>query len=557
MPTIPGGAFNDFIFGTSAADFIMAGDGHDTVFGGSGDDIIGGGSGDDLLIGGTSHDRIDGGVGDDLVIGGTGNDLLFGAVGDDTLLGGAGVDTVSYVHAAGGVTVNLATGVANGEGADQLSGIEAIVGTNFADTLIGDAAANRLVGGVGEDSISGGDGKDSLAGGLGDDTLSGGSGVDAVSYTSSESGVTVDLSAGTASGEGNDQLNDFEEVFGSRFDDLIKGDGRDNWFHGGLGDDTLLGGAGVDTVSYVHAAGGVTVNLATGVANGEGADQLSGIEAIVGTNFADTLIGDAAANRLVGGVGEDSISGGDGKDSLAGGLGDDTLSGGSGVDAVSYTSSESGVTVDLSAGTASGEGNDQLNDFEEVFGSRFDDLIKGDGRDNWFHGGLGDDTLLGGVGVDTVSYVHAAGGVTVNLATGVANGEGADQLNGIEVVVGSSFDDQLTGDAANNRLVGNRGDDYLQGGAGNDRLEGGAGADHFVCTTAGGDGSGFDVIRDFQIGVDRLRLVDFGFDDIDDVLAASHQVGSNTVIDLTPEASVTILGFSVFQLDGSIELFFG
>ena len=33
MATIPGGAFNDFIFGTSAADFIDAGAGNDNVVG--------------------------------------------------------------------------------------------------------------------------------------------------------------------------------------------------------------------------------------------------------------------------------------------------------------------------------------------------------------------------------------------------------------------------------------------------------------------------------------------------------------------------------------------
>ena len=43
MATIPGGAFNDFIFGTSSADFIMAGAGNDSAFGASGDDIIDGG----------------------------------------------------------------------------------------------------------------------------------------------------------------------------------------------------------------------------------------------------------------------------------------------------------------------------------------------------------------------------------------------------------------------------------------------------------------------------------------------------------------------------------
>ena len=52
MATIPGGAFSDFLFGTSLSDFIAAGAGHDTVMSGSGDDIVHGEAGDDLLNGG-------------------------------------------------------------------------------------------------------------------------------------------------------------------------------------------------------------------------------------------------------------------------------------------------------------------------------------------------------------------------------------------------------------------------------------------------------------------------------------------------------------------------
>jgi Ca2+-binding RTX toxin-like protein len=51
--------------------------------------------------------------GNDTITGGAGNDTLIGGTGNDTLNGGGGTNTVSYADSTNGVTVNLATGVAN------------------------------------------------------------------------------------------------------------------------------------------------------------------------------------------------------------------------------------------------------------------------------------------------------------------------------------------------------------------------------------------------------------------------------------------------------------
>ena len=56
---------------------------------------------------------LNGKAGNDKVTGGAGNDTLVGGTGNDTLDGGGGINTVSYADAQNGVTVNLATGVAN------------------------------------------------------------------------------------------------------------------------------------------------------------------------------------------------------------------------------------------------------------------------------------------------------------------------------------------------------------------------------------------------------------------------------------------------------------
>ena len=68
--------------------------------------------------------------------------------------------------------------------------------------------------------------------------------------------------------------------------------------------------------------------------------------------------------------------------------------------------------------------------------------------------------------------------VTVNLATGVGTGGDAagDVFLSIEGLIGSTFDDILTGDI-NDTLVGGGGNDTLVGGSGADSLDGGAGID--------------------------------------------------------------------------------
>jgi Ca2+-binding RTX toxin-like protein len=58
-------------------------------------------------------------------------------------------------------------------------------------------------------------------------------------------------------------------------------------------------------------------------------------------------------------------------------------------------------------------------------------------------------------------------------------GAGNDTLTGIENLVGSGFDDILTGDAGANVLSAGAGADSLDGGAGADTLNGGAGADTY------------------------------------------------------------------------------
>ena len=487
--------------------------GNDIYTGTEGDDIADALAGNDVLSGLGGDDVLAGGAGDDLLDGGAGDDTLHGGTGDDSLIGGEGLDIADYSGAGSAVSVDLSAGTANGgDGADMLSGIENVVGSDHDDTLSGDDADNVLSGGVGDDT---------LTGGLGDDTLAGGAGSDTADYSQAGAGVSVDLAAGSASGgAGNDTLSGIEDVTGSDYSDVLAGDAADNvlaggsgddsldggagddTLNGGLGDDTLDGGAGIDLVDYTDAGSAVSVNLQAGTATGgEGSDAISNIENVAGSAYDDTLIGDGADNVLSGGAGDDTIGGG---------AGDDTLSGGTGVDTADYSAANSAVNVNLETGAASGgDGNDTLIGFENMIGSMHDDTLTGDIGDNVLTGGAGDDVLIGGAGDDTLEggagsdtadYSAANGAVSVDLTSGVALGDGNDSLSGIENVVGSANDDTLTGDANDNLLAGGGGNDALAGGAGSDTLTGGAGDD----TLHGGAGD------DTLVGGAGIDTADYG-----------------------------------------------
>jgi Ca2+-binding RTX toxin-like protein len=236
---------------------------------------------------------------------------------------------------------------------------------------------------------------------------------------------------------------------------------------------------------------------------------------LVGTPYADilsgglgndTLFGFEENDTLYGNAGNDVLSGGLGDDNLDGAVGADDLDGGSGVDRALYDQSSTAVTVDLAAGTGSGgdANGDSLASIENVTGSRYDDTLVGNAQDNilagrkgadalsdgvgndLFNGGVGGDTLDGGDGMDAATYRYSNTAVTVNLSTGLGSGGQAegDTLINIEAIIGSKFDDTLTGDALSNTLEGRAGADSLSGGAGDDLLNGGGAGDMLD----GGDG---------------------------------------------------------------------
>jgi VCBS repeat-containing protein len=492
---------------------------NDTIIGNGEANVLSGLDGDDSLVGGGGNDTLIGGAGNDTLLGGFGNDTLVGGVGADSLDGGYGFDTADYGASDEGVDVNLARLVQSGGHAagDSLAGIEGVMGSRFDDILVGNEGANRL---------DGGDGNDTLVGGAGADTLIGGGGIDTVDYSSSPgggrwdaiSGVDVNLSRTTQRGghaEG-DWLSGIENVIGSRYNDSLTGDSGANRLDGGDGNDTLNGGDGSDTLL-----------------GGAGRDSL------IGGRGEDILDGGNGDDSLDGGEGNDTLLGGAGNDILVGGAGADSLDGGDGVDTADYRASNAAVDVNLTRELQSGghAAGDRLTSIENVVGSRFNDILTGDSGPNSLDGGEGDDTLVGGEGddtlmggdgsdrliggigadsldggsgIDTADYRASDAAVDVDLTRTVQRGGHAegDRLVRIENLIGSEFDDILTGDSGANRIDGGDGEDTLSGGGGNDTLAGEGGADIMD------GGNGIDTAdysaSDAAVDVDLTRAVQIG-----------------------------------------------
>jgi Ca2+-binding RTX toxin-like protein len=361
---------------------------------------------------------------------------------------------------------------------------------------------------------------------------------------------------------------DYENVVGSRSDDVIYGNLFDNVIGGGNGNDTLFGDDGADTFDWdptlrsgsdimyggagndvyvVNDAGDVIIEYAN-----EGVDTIwadlsfslastGNIEKIFlidSGNFSAT--GNALANYISGNSGNNTLDGGAGDDTLIGGAGDDIyivdgttdtiieLSGG-GTDTV-----QSSITFSLAALahvehlTLTGTGKTNAT------GNSGNNILTGNSGNNTLDGEAGIDMLIGGAGNDTLygnsgdTLIGGAGDDTYYVSSSVTMNERFNQ--GIDTII-SSVNTTLafltnhenltligsnnlwgTGNALNNILTGNSGNNTLDGGAGNDTISGGLGND----TLDGGFGNNTAIYSGIQnqyavthnFGVDTYEIVD-------------------------------------------------
>ncbi|MDD3312201.1 calcium-binding protein, partial [Pseudodesulfovibrio sp.] len=408
------------------------------IIGAEADDALVGGAGDDNLVGGDGADSLDGGDGADSLDGGAGQDCLIGGAGSDSLAGGDNdeerreLDLASYETADQAINANLTTGIVTcGSDTDTLTGIEAVRGTAHDDTYTGDDGwANVFFDGGGSDSINGGSVHDSDAG----------TGFDIVSYEYATGGISASMTGanGTvdASGE-TDTLTNIDMVWGSHFDDTFSGDGGDQEFMPGEGDDIVDGGSDPlnggdwDKVTYWALNNGVTFTWDAGDSRWivEGGDAM----------WSDTLTN---VEELEGTAGDDTFTGGGGNDYFGGWDGANTFDGGAGVDTVTYEEDPDAIQVWLGDGyVVNGWGEtDSVNNVEVIVGSDYGDTLHGNYDNNTFYGGdggdsfgniVGADSLYGEDGDDTFTIGGQVGDGTV-----IDGGDGSDtvEINGSDTL---------------------------------------------------------------------------------------------------------------------------
>lgn len=401
-----------------------------------------GGAGNDRIVGNQANNRLEGGAGDDLLAGGAGSDLLIGGAGND-------VADFSDAKSAISITFNNNTAdiiVANGDDRDVLRQVEGAIGTAFNDTLIGDRSDNFLSGGSG--------GRDYLNGGAGNDTLVGGG--DTLVYADRPDLIeTTPWNNQSAAG-------------------AVNLDGSFDLVHANLvAQSTVIPHA---TVRATGPGGGADYYSFTAVAGSKLILDLDNVP----PDWTGIELLDAQGNVLAGNYGVDKTDAGsrsagapwlealiptDGVFYVrVGGIYRNYLVNGKEVDEVGGFPMDLPYILNVSLENAAVESTVTAAGSARLYGGDGDDLMVA---------ATGDDLISGGAGNDTLSYAKARAGVTVDLTVTKAQntvGSGSDTINGVENLIGSHFNDTLTGTAGDNVIAGGGGHDILNGGAGRDTI---------------------------------------------------------------------------------------
>ncbi|HYD24552.1 MAG TPA: calcium-binding protein [Croceibacterium sp.] len=554
---VPG---NDGSFqGTYSNDVVLAGDGDDWLFSAEGTDTLDGGEGTDtayfdfrreasgiivdfsaaspivrlgqaVTLAGIEKFEVDGSDFDDTITLGAGDDMAWASGGHDVIDGGDGHDIVmlddgynafQFTLEGDGSLRITSTGL-GGRSSDWslvLRNVEGVVLSGPRSVFDIAALVSPVYGSSGGADLSvGPDDKVIIAGsgddridtwGGGDAWIDGGDGDDLayIDFAESAEGVFFQFD-----GSGQDQFIDQlgvtlvnverAEIYGSDFDDRLRGGQNDDVVWGGAGNDRLFGAEGRDIVQ-----GGTGNDILTGHAGND-------IFQFDFTDSGDDVIADFIHGQdriYLNGVtiGEWAPIDGDGDGA---------------VDSLGTTYS----TETAALGTITVGGLDAPQVVTMHIGHGGDDILMGtDGNDYlWGNSGsdrivastLGDDYIDGGPGFDWLIFnlENATEGLVFNLATdqsAVIRG-GVKQIHNMEAVMtsGSQFADVITGGDNFDSLFGGRGDDVLNGGGGDDQLSGDFGND----TLTGGAGrdtftinfyeTGDKTITDFESGVDILQI---------------------------------------------------
>lgn len=388
--------------------------------------------------------------------GGNGDDMFIGNSANNALAGGVGFDTVSYAHISTGVTVNLQTGVATGNGTDTLTFMEGAIGGAGNDTL---TARNQTSTVRGADLV------------IRDPQFAGGQTLQTAISLNNYFGLPINAPASAATGTGTlgvatvDAVGrgsvdyysfmvlsasagaqiviDIDDTFA--LDTLIRlRDANGNIV--ATSDDI---GPNLDAGSAAFSDSRITFTFGSAIASPQtftievGRYSSSG-PAAIGAGSSYTM--HVAAPSLTAGIYtvNGMLDGGDGDDTLFGGTGNDHLIGGDGND-----------TLHASGG---------IDRMEGGFGDDTYLLTAAAGADDLVLDLAGQDTIIAsfsytlgsGTGVETVQLASDAGAASL---TGNAENN---------ILRGNNSDNVIYGLDGNDTLYGEGGTDYLYGGAGND-----------------------------------------------------------------------------------------
>lgn len=294
------------------------------------------------------------------------------------------------------------------------------------------------------------------------------------------------------------------------------------------GDDVIVGTPGRDTI-----------------------DGAGGNDVICGLGGPDTLSGGPGDDRLFGGFdGQYSIDNGYSSDLVAPGPGDDHVNLGADpqaldihpvdfayYDRVVYTDAAGPVVVDLTAGTATGEGTDTIvvEGPAGVVGSAFGDRITGSPYPDLIQAGDGDDVVDGRAGNDRI-VVDGGLGFTTSLPAL----DGGD-----DVTVGGDGRDGMISSGGTDDLSGEGGRDFLttspislgqlRGGPGRDSVYAEGAVD--VSAGAGKDEIHYELRPEFRTEIDG----DGGRDLLDLGLSRAFGKGERVRVD-RPRSRITFTG---------------
>ncbi|GAB3938305.1 hypothetical protein GCM10029976_052600 [Kribbella albertanoniae] len=490
---LTGGSNADRIFTAAESEFDKDAAGPpdsgavNTVDTGTGNDQV---WGSDAIETVTSHSLGDQGA---TIRGGGKNDVLTGGYGTDTVYGGPGDDYVIAEPAA----------VGPDEGDDKVNNVyfgpkRKVDKQPFPEGV--ESNRKTLVGGLGNDHIVGGDGPATV---FGDKRIDDDKCVAGAPTTSDP----VEEKSNAGSGDGNDRILGgaaIDTVSAGGADDLAELAGGNDLVCGQEGKDTLRGGGDADQLW-----GGSDADLLYGDA---GADQ------VFGNTGNDTEYGGLDADVVEGNNGKDWITGGNGNDVLYGGTraagrtdtGDDDLYGDLGNDRLIGDNGTVGalaVPLDLDGETPAAGTGDRIHGGDgddTAYGGLGDDIVNGNGDNDHLEGNNASDVVHGNAGEDAIaggSFEQAAAGVGRPDEGDLLFGDdGPDLLTGDNAVLALTTDPAATTPVTRQRgfalghvvtlldlgltpAANTSGNDQMSGGGGQDVLYGQGGADR-----AKGDG---------------------------------------------------------------------